>query len=976
MSVPPGEVLDLIERYRADAARFRSAAFTETASRRELVDPVVRALGWDPDNAGLAPDACEVVRATSQAAEGAGKAPGYAFRLNRRLVFCLEPRRPGAQISARREPAYQIRRHGWSAGLPLGIVTDFEEWAVYDCRAEPDPGDPPTTARVQCFAYDQLDERWSGLAALFSRDAVLGGSLARHSAEHPAPRRALTVDQALLRDITGWRKALAADIAGHDATLTAAEVSAAVQSLIDRIVFLRVAEARGQEPPGALKACADDDEAGIYERLTGLFRRAAGRYDSGLFSSSSAPSLTIKDLTLRHIIARLYDPSPYDFSVLPADLLGRVYEQFLGAAITLDGTRATVAEKPEVRKAGGVYYTPAPIVDYIVEGTLGPLVEGSTPGEVARIRLVDPACGSGSFLIAAYQYLIDWHTAYYAAGPRDDRALLETTPLGGVRLKTAERKRILLNNIHGVDIDPQAVEVTKLTLLLTVLEGQSRPELEIEHLLPDLDDNIRCGDSLIDADFPHAAELTDSERLKVSPFSWQQSFASVFAAGGFDAVVGNPPYLSIDAVWGPRDPRQAYIRTRYRDIHTDKTDILFYFLAKAVSICKGEIGLIVSRSFLEADKAQKLRGWLASHARVREVVDFREARVFPGAAINTAIIRLSGSNAVRSAAFRRYKARALPPGYLASHLRDSSMFVETAKPLSELGPQRWVATDPEDAAIIAKIDAAGPPIATVLHIGQGMQTGDNAAFTIAADQAPLRAAARQHGLLAKRARNSDIGAFDLAPDGPEILYPEDVSSFASLPAAVREHLTRRRATLERRAAYRRGDCEWWRYTWPLHQAFVREPRILAPYRARENRFAVDRHAEFIGLTDTTVLYAGGQPEDLRYIAAVLNSRALTYRFRFIAKLAGGGTYEYFHNTVGRLPLPRSRPGDPIHDALVRLAADVAQQKTVRRSAPAAEERESAEHRVRAALEQIDDLVSGLFGLTTDERARIDASLAG
>jgi hypothetical protein len=887
--------------------------------------------------------------------------------------------------AADQEPAYQLRRSCWTTALPLGIVTDFEEWAVYDCRAEPKPSDPPTTARIDYFTYDELDERWEGLAALFGRDAVLGGSLPRHAAGLPTPRGTLTVDQAFLREIRGWRKTLAVGIAQDNDALTAVEVNAAVQSLIDRIVFLRIAEARGLEAFGNLKACADDVEPGVYERLMGLFRRADGRYNSGLFHFSPtqgrrgdpddrAASLDVKDVTLRGIIAHLYHPYPYEFSVMPADILGRVYEQFLGETITLDGRRATVAEKPEVRKAGGVYYTPAPIVDYVVEETLGPLTEGSTPARVARLRLVDPACGSGSFLIAAYQHLIDWHTAYYAAGSRNDQKFLEETPSGGVRLNMAERKRILLANIHGVDIDPQAVEVTKLSLLLQVIEGQSQPELAVGRILPDLDDNIRCGNSLVDVDCQLPLDLSEDERLELNPFSWVEAFPAVFEAGGFDAVVGNPPYLSIDAVWGRGDPRMAYLKAHYPDVHTDKTDLLFYFLAKAVSICKGEVAMIVSRSFLEADKAQKLRGWLARHARVREVIDFRQALVFPGVGINTAIVRLSGSRAVRRAVFRRYQPTALPPGYLARDLRDASMFVANATPLGELGSPAWVATDAADAALIAKIDAAGPPIATVLHVGQGMQTGDNAAFTVGDDQADLLAVARERSLVERRARNSDIDAFHLAADGPYVLYLEDATSFASLPALVREHMELHRKSLESRAAYRRGDCEWWRYTWPLHKAYVREPRILAPYRARENRFAFDQDASFIGLTDTTVLYSDGQPEDLRYIAAVLNSRVRTYRFRFIGKLVGGGTYEYFHNTVGKLPLPRGHSGDPVHDILVGLAAQIDEEKATIRSTLVPEEQGAARRRVDAAVEQIEDLVSGLFGLTADDRARIDASI--
>ena len=217
-------------------------------------------------------------------------------------------------------------------------------------------------------------------------------------------------------------------------------------------------------------------------------------------------SLTIDDKTLKSIIKGLYYPeSPYEFSILPAEVLGQVYEQFLGKIIRLtSGHRAVVEERPELKKAGGVYYTPSYIVDFIVGTVLGKLLAGKGLEEAANLRIVDPACGSGSFLIGAYQYLLDWHLNWYVNdGPKKHRKQVFQGPVGSWLLTTEERKRILLANIYGVDIDPQAVEVTKLSLLLKVLEQTSgetidkNQKLFHERALPDLDQNIKCGNSLV-----------------------------------------------------------------------------------------------------------------------------------------------------------------------------------------------------------------------------------------------------------------------------------------------------------------------------------------------------------------------------------------------------------------------------------------------------------------------------------------------
>jgi type II restriction/modification system DNA methylase subunit YeeA len=185
-----------------------------------------------------------------------------------------------------------------------------------------------------------------------------------------------------------------------------------------------------------------------------------------------------------------------------------------------------VEEKPEVRKAGGVFYTPTYVVDYIVSQTVGKLFEGKTLRQAARLKILDPTCGSGSFLVGAYQYLLDWYRVQYEAdGPAKHAKVLYQGSGGNWRLTTAERKRILLTHIHGVDIDSQAVEVTKLSLLLKVLEGENQQTLMMqlrlfqERALPDLGRNIKCGNSLISADLYEDRQLnflSEDERYRIN----------------------------------------------------------------------------------------------------------------------------------------------------------------------------------------------------------------------------------------------------------------------------------------------------------------------------------------------------------------------------------------------------------------------------------------------------------------------------
>ena len=488
----PDKVLELVERFDRNLEAYKQGKYNETQVRREFIDPLFSELGWDITNKkGYAEAYKEVVHEDAIKVGMATKAPDYSFRIGGARKFFLEAKKPSVNIKDDTHPAYQLRRYAWSAKLPLSILTDFEEFAVYDCRVKPVKTDKSSHSRILYFKYTEYPEHWEKIADIFSREAILKGSFDKYVESKKSKRGTTEVDTAFLQEIERWRELLAKNIALRNPALTQQEINFAVCRTIDRIIFLRICEDRGIELYGKLMALQNGTQ--VYNRLFQLFHQADDRYNSGLFHfrqeaglfsdiDSLTPGLAIDDKVLKDIFKNLYYPdSPYEFSVLPADILGQVYEQFLGKVIRLTpGHRAIVEDKPEIRKAGGIYYTPTYIVDYIVKQTVGRLVEGKKPGPrgaVSKLKILDPACGSGSFLLGAYQFLLDWHRDQYVKDDPYKWAKGQTPRLyqgsgGQWRLTTDERKRILLNNIHGVDIDPQAVEVTKLSLLLKVLEGE------------------------------------------------------------------------------------------------------------------------------------------------------------------------------------------------------------------------------------------------------------------------------------------------------------------------------------------------------------------------------------------------------------------------------------------------------------------------------------------------------------------------
>ncbi|MEZ4526923.1 MAG: N-6 DNA methylase [Desulfobacterales bacterium] len=622
----PDRIKKLIEIFDTNLEFYKKSGYKEAQVRVDYLNPLFAELGWDVSNAkGLSEAYREVIHEDSVKTGGAVKAPDYCFRIGGVRKFFLEAKKPSVNIKEAIHPAYQLRRYGWSANLPVSILTDFEEFAVYDCRVKPAKTDKALHSRILYLKYTDYEKKWDEITNIFSREAVVSGSFDQYAQTQKTKKGTQRVDAAFLQEIENWREMLACNIALRNFGLSQRELNFAVQQTIDRLVFLRICEDRGIETYGSLMALQNGEN--VRKRLFELFRKADAKYNSGLFHfrkeknrenfDSLTPKLAIDDSVLKNIFRNLYYPeSPYEFSVLPADILGQVYEKFLGKVIRLTaGHQAKIEEKPEVRKAGGVYYTPTYIVEYIVKNTVGKLLEGKKPGNVKNIRILDPACGSGSFLIGAYQFLLDWYLEQYAKGSPEKKAkgkkpvLYQTDKGEDWRLTTGERKRILLTHIYGVDIDSQAVEVTKLSLLLKVLEGENEQSIQMsvfqERVLPDLSDNIKCGNSLIGPDFyaNQQMKMNAEEMYRVNAFDWNAEFAEIMKAGGFDAVIGNPPYGALFM-----NEETEYLAKNYNSFEYQLNSFIL-FMEKGCSVLNdnGKISYITPSIFLAQYYSKNIR---------------------------------------------------------------------------------------------------------------------------------------------------------------------------------------------------------------------------------------------------------------------------------------------------------------------------------------------------------------------------------
>ena len=641
---------ELIDLFEHNIKQYKGKHYDEAKTRVDFIDKFFMLLEWDVYNEkDYSEQYRDVVREDKIEIKGKVKAPDYSFRIGGFRKFFVEAKKPSVNIKHDIEPAFQLRRYAYTAKLPLSILTDFEEFAVYDTRIKPDKHDQASTARIFYCTYEDYEKEFDFIFNTFSRHAILKGSFDQYIEDTKRKKGTSEVDKEFLKFIEKWRENLAKNIALRNKNLTIYELNYAVQKIIDRIIFLRIAEDRDVEDYGKIQKLLENKKT-IYPQLVNLFLKADVKYDSGLFNFKAdqvTPELKIDDKILKDIIKSIYYPdSPYEFSVFDVEILGNIYEQFLGKTIRLTAShQAKIENKPEVKKAGGVYYTPKYIVDYIVKNTVGEKIKNKTPDQISKLKILDPACGCGSFLLGAYQMLMNYHLEYYTKDKNIKKSLKENKIYqikeNEYRLTIEEKHRILLNNIFGVDIDSQAVEVTKLSLLLKLMEGESQESAGMLFkfsdikMLPDLSENIKCGNSLIGSDFYETSQMSlfqDEETTRrINVFDWHKEFPDIFTQGGFDIVIGNPPYVKARDYDSDKEFYRNYLNSNPKFTTLYKMwDLYIPFVEKGISLLRedGFFGMIVPDTIEKSEYASKLRKWIVDNYYLYQIDFFPDSQIF------------------------------------------------------------------------------------------------------------------------------------------------------------------------------------------------------------------------------------------------------------------------------------------------------------------------------------------------------------
>jgi hypothetical protein len=760
--------------------------------------------------------------------------------------------------------------------------------------------------------------------------------------------------------------------------------------------------------------------------LVELFYEVNADLNGDIFKRHVCETADVDSTLLADIIESLYFPeSRYRFDAIGVELLGSIYERYLGSTIRVTPQRVKVEEKPEVRKAGGVYYTPKYIVDYIVKNTVGKIIEGKTPRQIEKIKILDPACGSGSFLLGAYKYLIDYHLKYYREHPKEAQTLhlfpyWKMSP-EEFTLPIHEKTKILRNNLFGVDIDPQAVEITMMSLYLKALEGERGLLPKKQHLLPPLSNNIKCGNSLIGYDIfdnpshptlklrggeggvmPSGSEgrlweVDDETKSRINPFDWNSKsagFGEIMnpsqsplekggSKGGFDVVIGNPPYVRQEMLGEFKD----YFQKHY-EVYHGVADLYAYFIERGVSLLKngGIFSYIVANKWMRANYGEPLRHWLKKQ-RIEEIIDFGDLPVFEKATTYPCIIRIRKSTKdvipvktgiQKQQPFSVMQVKTLNFNNLSDYVHENYFTVNK----TALDDKGWSLVDEKSQALLNKLRKTGIPLGEYVKgkIYRGVLTGLNEAFVIDEETKDKLIAEDPQSteLIKPFLIGRDIKRYQPPDSNKYLIFTRRGIDIKKYPA-IQKYLLSFKEKLIPKPKDWKGEI--WKgrkpgsYKWYEIQDAVdyykefEKPKICWGNLCTHSPFTFSDNVAYINAPACVI-----STNDF-YLLGIINSKLMWYFLNEIAAGRRGGFIEAKPIYVQQLPIRTIDFNNPsekaMHDKLVSLVDRMLDLHKNKNSFPPSAERDKIEREIAITDEKIDDIVYELYGITEEERKIVE-----
>jgi methylase of polypeptide subunit release factors len=646
-------------------------------------------------------------------------------------------------------------------------------------------------------------------------------------------------------------------------------------------------------------------------------------FNGNLFKPHLSEELIVSDEWLAGFVADLSDDeSPYLFNYIAVEILGTIYERFLGKTVRPHGRGVTIEEKPEVRKAGGVYYTPRYIVEYIVKQTVEKLLHDAKPDATLKLHFLDPACGSGSFLLRVFEAVCEhwqqWLTDH--PGERKKKWCWVDAATGDVHLTMSLKRQILTSNVFGVDLDPGAVEVTQLSLYLKMLENENRNTLQRQRellpddddpLLPPLENNIKCFNSLIGSDFSMMAE----DLVRVNAQDWDINFPAIIKSGGLDAVVGNPPYIPIETM---ADDERGYYSTAYPQLER-KFDTGVIFILRALKLIKrtGLVGYISSITWETGENFSSLREQMFTKYGVREVINL-PFNTFADAYVDTGVYILCGQPTPEYRIYRYSKKAKI------DSLKDASP-VTVATSLVTAPAFRLVLNPQAQKILIRALSNSG-----FKQFGEFTKSTQG----LAADRFQRGGSAKSSEWYAF-GEQAQAYRYDFVVEEKSFAYMRDNPSLKQFYEAEPKILIRR--------------------------IINRQDRLDACYCDEQMVFKKDINPFVLTVPKLSS----------KFILGILNSRLLSYLYVNTSAIA---TKDDFRQTtlaeLRGLPIPfpnlENKTDKSRHDKLVLLVDKLLGLMPKQRAATSEREKATLQNAVTATDQQIDALVYELYGLTEKE----------
>ncbi len=982
-------VKELVENFQVGEQTYLEAKYSEAQARLDFIDKFWIALGWDVNHEREKnPYQQEVKVERGVAVSNRLKKADYAFFAApnfRDVKFYVEAKKPSRNLD-NADDYFQTIRYGWSSNTPLAVLTDFEQFRVIDCRYKPNIN-TATNFALKKIDYREYanEEKFREIYHLFSREAVISGSLEEYANNLPkrgkgklklsAPIQK-SVDESFLDDLDRYRETLARAFKNKNAELDGEDLTEAVTRTIDRLVFIRFLEDKLIEPDTMM------DKFDSWADFVRTSSKLNSFYNGIIFKQHFIDSADFNadDKAFSDICAELsHKDTPYNFNYIPVHILGSIYERFLGKVIVATDKRATVQEKPEVRKAGGVYYTPEYIVRYIVENTVGkllnenpefgvPTLVGSlisprfagempakagtpnagtpnkTPEEISEMRFADIACGSGSFLLGVYDYLLRYHTTYYNAAGKKGEArtagCIENAD-GSFTLSIAQRREILRNNIYGVDVDAQATEVAQLSLALKLLEDATtatarafQPRLG-EKILPDMTKNIICGNSLIDHDILDGQLFERNEERKLNPMSYEDKFPEIMRRGGFDAIVGNPPY-GADFNQVTKD----YLLRNY-NAQNYQLDSYLIFLEKSIrDLIKpnGFWGMIIPNPWLTNVRQTNIRKFVVEQTCVHEIVHFKFP-VFPKVVVDTEIVLL------QNAVLNNFSAKVSIIDSVDTFQNRKDKFIEILHNQDEwkknAGETINIFLNQEEKQLVSKLKKNAQSLENYFEINVGIKPyqvgkGTPPQTRNIVDSRPFDSSQKETDLHKLYLRGKDINRYVIAP--------------------IEERFIK-------------------------YGNWLAEPRPAANFLALEKLFmrqtgdslvaALDKK-QLLCLNNMHVLVSRQNSQSkIEYFLGLINSKLLNWFHHSNNPEVGEALAEVKRIHVAQLPIRAINFDDAgekaAHDKIVSLVEQMLDAKKILQAARTDKDKTFYLGRCHALDRQIDNLVYDLYALTQAER---------